>query len=855
MRETIVFAPGLNGQELIKSLAMHGKNCINLRICNAGELARIALMRSDISIKEDFIDSDEEATLIAKAVEGESYFERPSYSDIKELASAIRRMRSLVSDADEAKAIENTLSKGIFTEKNTALISVYKKYMNLLTSKKVVDAVTLERRAAMNCDPIDADFITLQECPLTPLDEALLTRVSGGKYQQKDICSLFDKQNSGTKISSFKNCYGAPNEVETIIANVYYGKKLDECTVAVTDVTTYSQLFFDYALLYDIPMTFGCGIPIVNSNPAKLLSLYYNWMTRGFFGAAAINEMLGSASFNKSKLYDMFPETEGFSWRVFNETLGSLKLTNDKKTNDDKIAALNDTADEKKKLVIGALEIVANELALPVEEFISKYSYIRTGTNKNRDALLMKLDLAASSTIYGELSTIHKAGIEQDTEGLILSILKNNVCSQRSEAGKLHVTSISGAVSAVRKNMYIAGLSASKYPGSPRENYLLLDSDLKLFGNGADFLTSDGKIMKKRESLLKLASLATALGSDIHVSYAGLNVSELKRDNASSLLFELFRQEHGADATAKELEAVVEKVAYFAPAISVTRKVGEAYDKGLKISGSDGNSEVALNFSWNLDNEYSPTALDTFFSCPRRFLLSYILGIPEPEDDNPFEIISAAESGSMAHALMEELGNSKITGDEFQKMAASSFDNFISENPPLIAGKVEAEKEQFLEMMETAYEMDPHREVVLKEENVHCVHESGVKIHGFPDRVEKLDDGTCLIVDFKTGRSVKHVQDDIETCLQVLIYAYLMEHKGLKISGGEYRYIRLGETVTCKYDDEMKSALLERLNSFKEAMLNGQFPVPDPDEIKEKDPCKYCKYGNICGKTNAESEV
>jgi CRISPR/Cas system-associated exonuclease Cas4 (RecB family) len=552
----------------------------------------------------------------------------------------------------------------------------------------------------------------------------------------------------------------------------------------------------------------------------------------------------------------MFPETgEGFSWRVFHETLGSLKLTNDKKTNDEKIAALRNTTDEKKKQVIPCLEIVAKELSLPVEEFIAKYSYIRTGTDRNRDALLMNLDIAASATIYGELSTIHKAGIEQDTEGLILSILGNNVCSQRREAGKLHVTGISGAVSAIRKNLYIAGLSASKYPGSPRENYLLLDSDLKLFGNGADSLTADGKILKKRESLLKLAGLATALGSDIHVSYAGLNVSELKRDNASSLLFELFRQEHGADATAKELEAATRKVAYFAPAVSVTRKVGDAYDKGLKISMGSDNSEVALNFGWNLDNEYSPTALDTFFGCPRRFLLGYILGIPEPEDDDPFEIISAAEAGSMAHSLMEELGNTTISGVEFRKMAESSFDKFISEKPPLIAGKVEAEKEQFLEMMETAYEMDPHREVVLEEEDVHCVHESGVRIHGFPDRVEKLDNGTYLIVDFKTGRSVKHVQDDIETCLQVLIYAYLMEKKGFKISGGEYRYIRLGETVTCKYDNEMKNALLERLNSFKEAMVNGEFPVPDPEEIKENNPCKYCKYGNICGKTSAESEV
>ncbi|WP_026512177.1 PD-(D/E)XK nuclease family protein [Butyrivibrio sp. LC3010] len=855
MREIIVFAPGLNGQEFIKSLVMHGKNCINLRICNSGELARIALMRSGISIQEDFVDSDEETTLVAKAVEGNSYFDSPSYADIKELTAAIRRMRSLVSDADEAKAVEETLSKGIFSEKNAALISVYKKYNDLLTSQKLVDSVSLVRRAATVSNTIEADFITLDEFPLTPLDKALLNKISEGKFQQMGVCDLFGKADAGIQISSFKNCYGAPNEVESVIADIYSNKNLDECTVAVTDIATYGQLFFDYALLYDIPVTFGCGISIVNSNPAKLLSLYYKWMTRGFFGAAALNEMIGSPAFNRAKLHNMFPEPgENFKWKVFYEVLGALKLTNDKSSNDKKIEKLKKTViDEKKKAVLPSLEIMASELSLPVEEFISKYSFVRDGTENNKDKLLMNLDMAASGVIYGELSTIHKAGIEQDTEGLILSILKNNVCAQRSEAGKLHVTSISGAISVVRKNMYITGLSATKYPGSPRENYLLLDADLNLFGKGAEFLTADGRILKKRENLLKLASLATALESDINVSYAGLNVSELKRDNASSLMFELFRQEHGENATAKDLEAIIKKVDYFAPAISVTRGIGDAYDKGYKIIKPAETSDVAFNFGWNLENEYSPTALDRFFSCPRSFLLSYILGIPEPEVDDPFEIISAAKSGSMAHSLMEELGNSNISNDEFQKLAAESFDSFILENPPLIEGNVEAEKEQFLQMMDTAYEMDPHREVVLKEEDVHCVHESGVKIHGLPDRVEKLDDGSYLIVDFKTGRKVSHIQDDIGTCLQVVIYAYLMEKKGFKISEGEYRYIRLGEVVTCKYDDEMKKLLLERLNEFRESILKGEFPLPKPEE--GKDPCRYCKYGYICGKTTEESEV
>ena len=95
MKEKIILAPGLNGSELMRSLALHGINCIGMRICGAAELARLALMRSGISIFEDFVSAKEEAAIAADAIGGESYFGKTSYSDIQEIAAAIRRMRSL----------------------------------------------------------------------------------------------------------------------------------------------------------------------------------------------------------------------------------------------------------------------------------------------------------------------------------------------------------------------------------------------------------------------------------------------------------------------------------------------------------------------------------------------------------------------------------------------------------------------------------------------------------------------------------------------------------------------------------------------------------------------------------------
>ena len=84
MKERIIFAPGARGSELIKNLAIHGENCINLKIMGAGELARYALMKSGVAIKEEFLSAKEECTVIAKAISGESYFGRTSYADVNE---------------------------------------------------------------------------------------------------------------------------------------------------------------------------------------------------------------------------------------------------------------------------------------------------------------------------------------------------------------------------------------------------------------------------------------------------------------------------------------------------------------------------------------------------------------------------------------------------------------------------------------------------------------------------------------------------------------------------------------------------------------------------------------------------
>ncbi|MBO4389330.1 MAG: PD-(D/E)XK nuclease family protein, partial [Lachnospiraceae bacterium] len=707
MRERIILAPGVNGSGLTQSLASHGVNSFNLRIVGVGELARIALMRSGMAITGEILSDREETTVIAEAVKGEEYFENATYSDIQEIAKAVRKMRTLVAEGNEAEKLEEILGKGIFQKKNTALLSVYGKYMQLLKDRNLTDAVSIVRKALEHAGPMDADFYTLKEFPLHPLAKALLAKLSGGAFKETDLAEFFGVSKESIRICDFRNCYGAPNEVEQILTEIYSGRRLDRTTVAVADLATYGQLFFDYALLFDLPITFGCGIPISNSNPAKLMVLYYRWMTGGFFGAAALHDMLSGNTFDRSKLYELYPEKdEDFHWNTFTEVAGALRLTNDAGINEKRIADFKKAlaeeealfADEKtdadsksyralldKKKCIPYLEVLAKELALPAEDFIQKYSFIRKGFGSNSGRLLMALDQASLSTICDELRIIRASGVTQATDDMIRNVLKLSVGASNCEEGALYVTEMEDALTSVREDLYIAGLSASKYPGSPVEDYLLLDHDLEAFGAGADYLRSEDRIAQKRETLLTLARLATGLGSKIHVSFAGLNVSELKKDNASSLIFELYREEHGENVTSKELEEHITGVAYFEPAIAVTRKVGEAYSEGKLVMPRAVGTRIPTAVRPDPEREYSPSALEIFFNCPRAFLLRSELGIPEPEEDKPFEVIDAKHFGTLAHEMMELLGGSGLGLEDYLKACSEAFDRYLAEHPPLVA--------------------------------------------------------------------------------------------------------------------------------------------------------------------------
>lgn len=847
MKERILFAPSVNSTELLRTLARYGVNSFNLRIVNAVDLAKLALMRSGISVTEEFLTKKEQPAVISNIIGEIGYFSISSFSDAENIATTLDSIRSLIQE-NEAIVIEEKLLQGEFIEKNKALISAYKKYISAVEFANQIDTVMLIRKAIEKARPFDAEFIIINEYPLSPLEEKLLSVVSNNSYKSISMVELFDAQNKPVSVKSYTSAYGASNEVESIIGTIFESNiPIDNCVIATASNAEYSQLFYDICNTYNIPVNFGSGVPISNAYPASVLKLINAWDTVGYNGIDALNDLIFCEAFNRDRLVELFDNEDARLDEVIS-IAGSLKLSFNGTENKRRLAEYKNTiasipdkrAKRKAENNISAVETLSNEISKGPVYIIEKYSKVRTG-------FAGRIDQSAIKVISESINAYLRFADSSNISEIVPEILSKTVCSENSREGALFVTSIDGAASSMRENLFVCGLSASNFPGKANENYLALDDDYLLFGDADIVPISENKIRDKKAKFNNLITIANALNVNVYISYSNFNLADLKEANPSSVLFELYRKQNGENSTVDEFNNSLVQVGFFDKNVSPDRLIGKAYIDNKAIEHSKNVEKAEVNID-KKKYRFSPSAISNYLSCPRMFFLQNILGISQAETDDPMTTVAANDFGTLAHSMMELIANNPISKDEFLQKGEEMFDEFMKSRPSNQSYAVEMRKTEFMEAIETAYDTDEGNEVAIAEGWIEAEHPSGITLYGFPDRVEKLKDGTYIIADYKTGNTVKHKENDVVSCMQALLYAFMVEQNyGYTISSCEYRYMKKGVTVKCAYNDSVKKEVSNILDYFKNAIDNSMFEAECSD-------CKYCTFESICGKTVQESE-
>ncbi len=831
MKERILLAGGVNGTELLRSLARFGKGQLGLRIMSPVELAEYALMRSGVILRESFLSKNEETALFRVLLEGNDYFSS-SCADAEKFAASVDSLRLCIPD-QERETLALSLSKGSFRKKNEALLKLFDRYAEACRERSLLDGVELLRKALALAAPFEAEFYSLKEFPPAPLERRLLEFLSGGGCREISLPELFGRQPAEADYASIVSAYGRSNEVENVLASIYErGWPLDRCAVAAVSPSEYAQLFYEYALSRGIPMNFGCGLPILNANPARLLKLYAFWSGHGYFGTDALKAMVYSECFDRAQLSeDLEPLPKG-GLDALLDCAGALKLSASAEENGKKLSAFRAVADEEQRPMLDCCERLSVRLSMTCGDFIARYAVIR-------EEHPGRVDRSALNVIRRELEAFGTFCPDGRPEEILPVIFSKTVCSENSREGALYVTSPSGALSSMREHLFVVGLSSGNFPGSPEENFLVLDEDYLALGE--DVPTSSRKILQKKQQLEDLLSLAASLGVGAELSYSSYDAADLKEDNPSSVLFEYFRKKHGGKASMEEFEASIAEKGFFARALSVNDAIGRAYAAGevCRAPLTDPIDQVAIPPEQTL----SATAAEKLAECPRKFFLMKKLRMEEAEENDPFLVIDPLTLGNLVHAQMETLQGVRPPREDFLKSAGERFDAYLAGCPPIDPKEGEKEKKNFLRMAGHGFDMDDGFEVLLTEQDLFADHPSGIRLQAKPDRVERLPDGSCKIVDYKSGRKIRHLQDDVDSCLQILIYAYVMEQNGIPVSSCEYRYLREGIPVTCRYDGEMRERLGEKLAELEEILASGVFSRTSDDSS-----CRFCPFKGLCGR-------
>ena len=865
LKSVIVLTNAIDESEKIKSLSSFNVSTFDLRYMSALELAEYLLQLSGISYKEQFVKNDLIAAALYKKVRKIDYFNLFTYNDVLQLVSALEDLRYQIVDS-EAETIFAKLPTDKFVAKNSAVKQAYELLTKYLEENNYIDEVGVIRLALSKIKPIeDIEFIRYEKSHLRPLELALLNKAAGREVKETKI----NEDDKPLVIKTYTKAFGQTNEIEDILNFIYKEKiPFDQCLIASAEETNYANVLSNYRDLLNAPITLGVGKLITSTGPGKLFALLDDWMSN-HYRYEYLLKVINSECFDIEKFKkdlnlngDLTVINEGLGSRYeitldsVAEIVGRLKVGfEDSENNLKKYQAYeelirryyaekyHEEESTSRYRSMGYVKKFIDIINLGMANFIESYVVIRDS----------KVDENALGKILRMLSFEKEYGIKH--EDVRTQLFAQKIAREKPQPGSLYFTSISRAASCLRKYLFVTGLSSNNFPGSSKENPLLLDRDYEPFGVKE---ASNRDIKNNKENYEYLLEEAKKYGVEIHLSWASYNSESLKTQNSSSVVFETYKKENGENKTLADFDKEFKSekyryIEYFANNLLPISSIGKALVNNKPNNCIKGEKKEAEEVSVETlkDRPFSASAITTFAKCQYLFYLQYVLGVNQPEDIDVFEVIPANEYGTMAHDLLEHLNKSKTSEEEFANEALKRFNEYLILNPNDNEALVEDCRNNFLKMMQNAYEMEGNEQTAFREKDIYYTDkETGLRIHGFPDKVIKNSDGTYRIVDYKTGHKVKHKVDDIPSMIQCTLYAYILEkNRHIKVTSFEYRYLRnkvvvystnLGYTMDTHYAN-----LEATLNNLKYALETGKFAD------QEKSVCKDCYFKAVCSKNKS----
>lgn len=242
----------------------------------------------------------------------------------------------------------------------------------------------------------------------------------------------------------------------------------------------------------------------------------------------------------------------------------------------------------------------------------------------------------------------------------------------------------------------------------------------------------------------------------------------------------------------------------------------------------------------------SYSALETFEQCPQKYKFQEIDRIKAPKSREA--LFGTAVHGALQYmfskdpifpTLEEVLAHFRDTFDQKKQIPEEDRKRYLEVGERMVASFYKANPPWNF----TIIDLESRFEVTL----VDTLHGKTHVLVGKIDRIDKLNDGTYEIIDYKTSRKLPS-QEAVDQNLQLTIYQLGLQKRWPNLDPGTIKlslyYLKAEEKFSTKRSKESlekaETKLLEKINNLESKAEQNQFP-PIPSAL-----CEWCGYKSIC---------
>lgn len=645
----------------------------------------------------------------------------------------------------------------------------------------------------------------LQSCEFSLLETDLIEKLNLQAEQatERDTDSMeFSLQAQQVK---FVEAYGDYNEAKEVLRNIFLEKLPFDSVLLVTPTSEpYSQLFYQLMQQYtyandeippqkEFPVTFGTGLPLLLSSPAKLLMLLLDWVGNGYRSHELIN-IFSSDTFDLkedqrdsegnlpeapeifSKLNVInFIKNSGLTWQrrsyvsCFENYLNRERNYDDTKLQKCGAWLIGFVTDVFENVPEETEDGVDVELLLEsLKSIVVKYKRVYSA-----------FDSQGLHTTLNNLNTTIKG--RHVNLGEAVEIIKDymrdiRILSESPASGRMHITTYNQAAWIERDNVFLIGMGAENFPGMAMENPLLLDKERV----SPPMTTS---VERTNKNIEIMHSFLESVDGNLTCSYSNYNTVEIRECYPSTLFNKLKEMCPGAECF--DVGFIMDNESCFMDTSDywLTFKNRIAYEKTPADNTEETPAEEpTFTPIWESAEQarelkLTATSILDYLKCKYRYFLKHVLNLKEIKTTEIDTIgwLSSLETGNIYHKIIENflthtienpalLSSKEASVELIRKIATDEIAIFEKELPTASDFHTDRQRKEILLNVEKFAEKDVGQATKRKalyteysfgsdESPVIIDLGEGLNINavGKIDRIDRLNDDSIEILDYKSG--------------------------------------------------------------------------------------------------------